>query len=305
MNKTSKFTTEQIEERIQKIFPSWQYSILEFNGYKSKMIIKCNQCGKEIMLKKAEDLFRKVNPCKCSKIFKNYSEKINFLSNEFNFTILKEGNGKNKYIIKCNSCNTIMNRALVSILNTPWHCDKCNNFGKGRLVYSKEDIQDKLNKEFNFEYELLEYSGNTNKALLRHSCGKIFTIRCLNDLFKKKNRGCPICYQFKSVGEQAIERYLEEHNIDFIPQKTFSPLNKSKYRFDFFIPKYNLAIEYQGEQHYKNNTCFKDTLENIQKRDEIKREYCLNNGIHLKEIKYTELKNIVHILDSMFNDYLK
>ena len=97
--------------------------------------------------------------------------------------------------------------------------------------------------------------------------------------------------------------FLEYNKINYIPQKTFAPLNKSKYRFDFFIPEINLAIEYQGEQHFKDNGFFRDELNVIQKRDSVKREYCKNNNIELLEISYKDYKNIAQILSSKFNDY--
>lgn len=302
----NKFTVEEFKQRISKINFGWEYNIIEFNGYKQPCKIECNNCKTILNFKKASDIFRKVNPCKCKKIFKDYHEKIQFLSQQYNFTILFDGKATQKLKIKCNKCNRIMERSHISILNTPWHCDNCNNYNQGKIVYSKEDVQSELDKQFNKEYDLLEYSGMTKKALLRHNnCGKIFTIRELGDLFERRNRGCPVCYQFKSAGEQKIMMYLEEHKINYIPQKTFSPLNKKTYRFDFYIPEFNLAIEYQGEQHYKEKTCFKDKLEVIQKRDKIKKQYCKDNGIFLEEIPYTELKDINYILDSMFNDYRK
>ena len=51
-----------------------------------------------------------------------------------------------------------MKRKHVSILATPWHCDTCNNFAKGRYLYSKEEAQLKLDEKKK-EYWLLEYSG--------------------------------------------------------------------------------------------------------------------------------------------------
>ena len=302
----NKFTIEDFIQRIDKINYGWNYEIVSFDGYKQPCQIKCLNCGIIIKLKKASDLFKKVNPCKCKKIFKDYHDKMKFLSRQYNFDILFDGKATEKVKVKCNKCGCVMERNHISILNTPWHCDNCNNYNSGKIVYIKEDVQKKLNKQFNNEYELLEYTGVTKKALLRHkNCGKIFTIRELKDLFNGRNRGCPVCYQFKSAGERKIMLYLERNNIKYIPQKTFSPLNKRTYRFDFYLPELNLAIEYQGEQHYKENTLFKDSLEVVKKRDKIKKDYCENNGITLKEIPYTELKNIDYILDSMFNDYRK
>lgn len=304
MQNLNKFTETEMRNRLDVIFPKWNYSIIEFMGYKNLMKIKCNKCGHTYEFKKAEEIFNKVNPCPCTKIFKDFHNKIHYLGIQYGFTVLEDAPATKKQKIQCNKCSSIMLRHYKSILKTPWHCDICDNYGKGRIVYKKEEVQKELDTRFNGQYELLEYSGMTKDALLKHkNCGFIFKIRELEDLFQGRNRGCPKCYQFKSAGEQAIRDFLEYNQIEYIPQKTFAPLNKSKYRFDFYIPKYNLAIEYQGEQHYRDNNFFRDNLSTIQKRDKIKKQYCLDNGIELFEIKYTDLKHIQEILKSKFNDY--
>ena len=58
---------------------------------------------------------------------------------------------------------------------------------------------------------------------------------------------------------------------------------------DIFVPSQNLAIEYQGEQHFFPLKHFggKRGLSSIQKRDKEKREACKDNGISLLEIDYT------------------
>lgn len=299
----NKFSIKEFEERINLSFPGWEYDILEFNGYKKGAKIRCKKCGREILLNKASDVTRKINICSCYKKFKDYHEKIKYLGTQCGFKILFDGPATQKKKIQCLKCGCKMERSLVSILNTPEHCDNCHKYRTGISHFSKEEIQQKLDEKFLYQYELLEYQGTTKEALLKHlNCGYVFKIRELGDLFEGRNRGCPKCYQFKSVGEQRIRNYLDEHQISYIPQKTFAPLNKSKYRFDFFLPDHNLAIEYQGEQHYKENSIFKDNYEIIHRRDEIKRRYCEDNNIELLEIKYTELKNIEAILSSRFND---
>lgn len=302
----NKFTVEDFENRIKLFFPNWEHEIISFNGYKQPATLKCKKCGQIIELKKASNISRKINICSCYKRFKDYHDKIKYLGEQCDFEILKDGPAVQKKVIKCLKCGCVMERSLVSLLNTPQHCDNCHKYREGISYYTKEEIQERLNQVFHNEYELIEFNGMTKSALLKHNnCGYIFKIRELGDLFEGRNRGCPKCYQFKSLGEQKIRNYLEDKEIEYIPQKTFTPLNKSKYRFDFFLPQYNLAIEYQGEQHYRDNYFFKDRYEVIHKRDMIKKQYCIDNNIELLEIKYTELKNINAILDSRFNDYRK
>ena len=69
-----------------------------------------------------------------------------------------------------------------------------------------------------------------------------------------------------SKGCKVIARWLEKKKISYITEWTghdlYSPLNyKAKLRFDFYIKKLNLIIEYDGEQHFKPMTLGKMTYE--------------------------------------------
>ena len=68
--------------------------------------------------------------------------------------------------------------------------------------------------------------------------------------------------------------------------------------FDFYLNKYNICIEVQGEQHYKpvgfGNIKFKKSIENFilqRKRDKIKENYCKENNIGLLKISYIDIQN--------------
>lgn len=65
--------------------------------------------------------------------------------------------------------------------------------------------------------------------------------------------------------------------------------------FDFYLPMYNMAIEYDGEFHYRQIPGFND-LPSQQHRDEIKTQYCEENDIILLRIPYWDKDNIESIL---------
>jgi very-short-patch-repair endonuclease len=56
--------------------------------------------------------------------------------------------------------------------------------------------------------------------------------------------------------------------------------------FDFYLPEYNLIIERDGEQHYKNNTPFTTSL-NVQiENDKFKTQLAINNNYKIARLPY-------------------
>jgi hypothetical protein len=127
-----------------------------------------------------------------------------------------------------------------------------------------------------------------------------------NNKYIEYRSNCPKCKM--SYGERMIEYFLYEWEVDFIMQKRFSDCrNKRTLPFDFFLPKYNLCIEYHGIQHY-SPTSFGSSKKNpkrehkeLQIRDEIKRNYCENKKIRLLTIPYWGFENIKKILTKVIN----
>lgn len=98
--------------------------------------------------------------------------------------------------------------------------------------------------------------------------------------------GCPGCSD--SSGERAIGQYLRSKNIQFEYQYPVK-INGGRYYFDFYLPDYNLIIEYDGKQHYAPIKFFggKDAFKKTQKRDMIKNQYCIDNKINIVRVPYT------------------
>lgn len=126
----------------------------------------------------------------------------------------------------------------------------------------------------------------------------------------KDSRGCPKCNESK--GEKEISKFLNYYNISFSPQHTFKDLKgkggKAAYKFDFYLSNYILICEYHGPQHYfpvdfagKGQELAEDQFKQIQYKDKIKEQYCLDNNIPLIIIPYTDFKNIELILTEYLN----
>ena len=145
-----------------------------------------------------------------------------------------------------------------------------------------------------------KYTGNENDIECKClKCNRNWT-QTANNL--KRGNGCPYCKESK--GEKEVRRILEKYEIQFNEQHTFDDCKYiKKLRFDFYIEKYNIAIEYQGIQHYepvrfrgsKNIDENLEFEENV-KRDKIKKDYCKKNNIKLLCIHYKDYESIEEII---------
>lgn len=143
-----------------------------------------------------------------------------------------------------------------------------------------------------YDYSITKYDGSSNKVDIICKKHGIFTQIANTHLY---GCGCPKCNN--SIGELMIENFLLRNNINFIEQYKFDDcFNKSKLPFDFYLPDFNICIEYDGEFHYKDFG-FND-LEYQKNNDNIKNNFCEKTNIKLIRIPYTERNNINKILSS-------
>ena len=150
-------------------------------------------------------------------------------------------------------------------------------------------------QKFNY-LTVLERDGTINKKVTwkcQCDCGTIVKIKGTSLLHGVQSCGC-----LKSKGEQKISNILSQNNIKYEVQKTFSTCrfqNGKLAFFDFYLPDYNILIEYDGEQHYFYRNEGWNTKENFKKtkeRDIYKNNWCIQNNIKLIRIPYTKLNNL-------------
>ena len=113
------------------------------------------------------------------------------------------------------------------------------------------------------------------------------------------NGNCRHPHLSKSEAEIKIYNWLKYNNYYFKDEHAFKDCkNKNPLIYDFYLPNYNLLIEYQGMQHYKPIEFFggEKTYKKQIKNDQIKRDYCKNKNIILLEIPYWDFNNIEVIL---------
>lgn len=104
--------------------------------------------------------------------------------------------------------------------------------------------------------------------------------------------------------EEHIISVLKKEKIKFQREKTYPDLKFGYYRFDFFLPQYNLLIEVDGAQHYKFSKLFHKKRQDFlkaQERDRRKNSYALSHNIPLYRIPYFEIENI-NTFQDIFQD---
>ena len=206
---------------------------------------------------------------------------------------------KVKVLHKCKVCGYEWEVIPDNLLNSKNGCPKC---GKRAKLANKEFLE-KLNEINPSIKPLDEYITNIHKIhFLCSKCGFIWEAKPNNIL---NGKGCPKCKSSK--GEQRIQQILDKHNIKYDIQYKFNNCcNENVLPFDFYLPQYNLCIEYDGIQHFLPCTFggiseerAKENLESCKLRDSIKDNFCQVNGIKLLRIPYTQFNNIESIITSI------
>lgn len=147
--------------------------------------------------------------------------------------------------------------------------------------------------------EYIDYDTPIKHYCTLHQYEWIDSPRCIF-----RDLGCPKCTGYKH--ETIISDWLDDFNISYIPQYRFDDCKDVRaLPFDFYLPYYNVCIEYDGRQHFipidfagKGDDWAKEQLAITQYHDEIKNEYCKVNNISLLRISY--LQNIEEELEKFF-----
>ena len=184
-------------------------------------------------------------------------------------------------------------------------CKRCyfDIIGKCLLKSTEQFIIDASKKHNNFyDYSQVNYINNHKKVIIICKKHGEFKQNPSNHLV---GSGCPSCK--RSKGEVKVESFLIDNGLKYIQQHTFNDCrNINTLPFDFYLPDYNICIEYDGKQHFaeddKRSIYYSsDTKTN----DNIKNKYCLDNNINLIRIPYNEFNKVEKILFKEMSQYKK
>jgi len=206
-------------------------------------------------------------------------------------------NSKTKLSFYCLKCKDIFVANWINI-STGNGCALCEGRQVGKynnLATLRPDLKEEWNYKRNFPLkpeDVVLFCGSS----VWWTC-KICGQEWKNYIYRRSlGGGCPKC-KF-SRGEKRIDKYLYDNNFYYIKEKYFPDCkNVLLLPFDFYLPEYNLCIEYDGILHYIDKFNETEEFKKTKKRDKIKTKYCKNNNINLLRIPYWEFENIEKILE--------
>ena len=166
------------------------------------------------------------------------------------------------------------------------NCPKCSGKNRHSAEYWRELARKIRGDEY--DYSKANYVNKTTRVTI--ICREHGEFEQLPGDHLYKNAGCPKCQMSKP--EKIIHERLTKEGIEF---KIEYKIPGYSYRYDFYLTKLNLLIEYNGLQHYNqvdffHNSNEKYGLSYIQKLDKEKVELANTLGIPLIVIKFNACK---------------
>jgi hypothetical protein len=295
LNKDDYFSNKAKEVHKNK----YNYSKVKYKNSLSKICIICPEHGE--FWQRPSGHLSGMGCSKCGDL--TIKNKISYNKNKF----VKKSNKVHNFKYDYSKSNYINNKTKICVI-CPEHgdfwvrpdhhmhgheCMKCYREGlkitKEEFIYKSKEIHD--DKYIYSEIKYIDY--DTKVKIICPFHGEFWQ----TPKNHASGAGCSKCNI--SYGEKRIEDWLNYKNIIYIVQKSFEDLkNVNKLYFDFYLPEYNICIEYDGQQHFEPIEFYGgiEAFKNRKIRDNIKNNYCKDNNIKLIRIPYYDFDNIESIL---------
>lgn len=310
---SQKFTFALFQEKASKKFNSkFKYFEKTYIDYNHPLKIECPIHG--VFYKIAQDHFKSKYGCpKCGISHRNDSRRGSlekFISRAKKlygekFTYEKAFyKGINTPIVITCPTHGDFEVTPYEFLRHKYGCKKCYEDDKNHhLRLSTKEFIKRVERKFPnlYDYSEVNYINSHTKVKIICKQHGPFYITPNNLLYS--NEGCNQCKSSK--GERKIESILKRKDISFIREYKFKECkDKRPLPFDFYLPDYNICIEYQGNQHFEiydfshgklSKERLEEELKEIKKRDLIKKEFCKSNKINL--LILTENSNLEKEID--------
>lgn len=265
----------------------------EYKNNRTRVDVMCNVCGNTFS-PKASSLYMGHGCPYCSgRVGKTTEQFIDEMSEKNpNVKILgKYKNSKTKIETLCNECGHLWMPTPNTLLSGEG-CPRCS----GLMKKTQEEFVEEMRIKHPTITVIGEYINNRTKV-------KCFCNECKTYFFSaphtmlSNGNGCSNCTT--SRGENRIKEWLNDNGYKYNTQHIFEDCKDVRVLpFDFYIPSYNVAIEYDGIQHFEPKDFFggEESFNKLKEHDSIKSNYCVENNIRLLRIPYYRYDEIESIL---------
>lgn len=301
--KMEKLTQEEVVKRLyDKWGDKYDYSKVVYVNRRTKVCVTCKEHGDFYILPTYNLKFgcpicaekERINHIRLTKDeFVEKAKKVH--GNKYDYSNTVYNHSMEKVAIICREHGTFFQTPNVHLSGAG--CPIC---GLKSTKFKNEFI----NRARYVHGDKYDYS----KTIVKSSLEKVVITCPIHGDFKQQayshliGCGCPQCSTSLSKGENKIAKFLLSNRVTYVSQykikndNLFS--NRKEMHVDFYLPKENIIIEYNGQQHYKEVSYFGGEIKfNEQKeRDMALRQYCKEHGIKLIEIPYSDYDNIETIL---------
>ena len=291
-------------EKAQKIHGNiYDYKLTKYINFKTKVEIECPKHGTFLKTPDAHITQKQGCPfCAREKQFPNkIDNKKDFIQQadkthnkfyDYSFIQYQGYKDRNKKVKIICPKHGAFYQIAGNHLSLKQGCPKCF-FEKSRKTFSKfVEESNQIHNNF-YDYSKVQYINTSTKVCIICPEHGEFWQTPYSHIIKESK--CPNCKNRFSKSENKIALFLDKINVIYIRQKTFTECKgiRNKLPFDFYLPEYNVCIEFDGRQHFEPVSIFGGTpkFQKIQKTDKIKNQYCQKNNIQLVRISYKSIRN--------------
>jgi hypothetical protein len=283
---TNKLTKEDFVEKSIKKHGDWyDYSKVDYVDNKTKVCIICPIHGEFWQIPSDHLNGHGCPHCKgVSKLTKEeFVEKaIKKHGDWYDYSKVEYVNSKTKVLIICPDHGEFWQTPNSHLRGSG--CPYCSGVILNKEIFVERSIEKHGDW---YDYSKVEYVNNYTKVLIICPDHGEFWQTPNSHL---TGSGCPYCK--KSKLEMLVNKIITQNNIRFKQNyREFDWLkNIRKLELDFYLQEYNIAIECQGEQHFKKHGYFggQKKLEYTQQNDLIKKQLCEEHGVRLFYINYDD-----------------
>ncbi len=291
-------TTEEFIEALKKIFgDKYDYSKVEYHSQKSLIHLVCPVHGE--FVKTADNLLQGHG---CNKCRGNYGIDFDWFleqakaihNNKYDYSQSVWKGYKRKIAIRCPEHGIFYQLPVSHLKGTG--CIKC----AGKFL-DKEMFLEKAHAVHGDKYDYSQIDFKGARVKLKILCPKHGEFWQDPRSHINSRSGCPICSQ--SHLEESVRQALLRNGISFQAEKKFDWLtHESMLPIDFYLPDYKIAIECQGEQHFRPIEFFGGghKWEAQLRRDKIKHDLCHKMGLmvlYYSEVEYDYQYPLITSLD--------